>query len=153
VQLSHGLSDKNEVVMETTSTDESILVLADKAIKLWGQAQRQNFRCNLADEVHEADGAVIAESLGIRAFWQQGKQGLVELVEASAPELVQLLEDNQYVMLDQGPAGLKEFSSESIRAWRLASRKALDSSPYLVVREWLVELSKVRGGVDQMLQL
>jgi hypothetical protein len=52
--------DKNEVVMETTSTNECVLVLANKAIKLWGQAQRQHLRCNLADEVHKADGAVIA---------------------------------------------------------------------------------------------
>jgi hypothetical protein len=62
-------------------------------------------------------------------------------VKSSTPEIIELLEDREHVLLQQGPTCLEEFSGESVRSWCLASRQAFDSSLDFGVSERLVELS------------
>lgn len=94
-----------------------------------------------------------AQFLRLLVLRQQSEQRLVELAKAPASQIIELQENREDVMFDQGPTCLQEFRGVSIRPRRLAGRQPLNHGPNLSFGERLVELRKVRRRGDQLLQV
>jgi hypothetical protein len=79
----------------------------------------------------------------VSTFRQLGEEGLVQLAEALAMHLKELLKNINEVPLDRGPASKQKLGGEPVRPWCLACRQSLHRVPDLVSAKGFVKVVQV----------
>ena len=103
VQEASRLLHQKIVVMDGTSRDERTLVSRDHGSQPWRKAEGDQLQGELGEYVYETDRSIVEERLHVCMFGKQRKEGLIELLKASAVHGVELLERLVEVMLDRVP--------------------------------------------------
>ena len=106
--------------MQASFRDERISARADEVVELGRMAEREDLGEDLGDEVDEAYGPVVAEASGIRALREQREERLVEAAESAPSQLVELLEDSNEILPNNGPACAKKLGGEAVGSRGLA---------------------------------
>ena len=83
--------NQDEIVVNAAACDERALVGGDHVTELWRKAEREHLGEELGEQVDQAYGTEIRERGGVRFLRQQGDKRLVEPLEATTVDVLDLV--------------------------------------------------------------
>ena len=138
-----NLLSNNNVITNSSTLNKSLLSRINIIRKVRFKSISQRFSNNFIDDITKANGSLVTRNLMNQLFRNESNIHRIEPVQVSGLEAGEVIDHKHDVFLDNVPAGLEEFSGESVRHQCFVTRKGEDRSLDFILRNSITKRCEV----------